>query len=290
MKTVGMDIGGTQVRAAVFDENGLLLDKYIIPNDKNIGAAGNMDKLIDFVMSKGYEYRGIGIGCPGPINIRLGKIINPPNLVGWDNFEIARYVEEKTNIKTVLNNDANVAGLAEAMLGAGKGYESVFFFTVSTGVGGAYIYQGKLVNGANSTAAEIYNLIVNEDSYSHRGVNPGSLNEQCSGSALGRIASEKYGREVDGAELFRLFYEHDKTAVEIIERAVDNFAKGIGNVACTVDPDIFIVGGSVCTHNPQFVEMIRERAKKYVIYPQFLRIADAKFSDEAGLVGASLLV
>ena len=124
--------------------------------------------MIDYIIGKGHEYKGIGIGCPGPINIRLGKIINPPNLNGWDNFEIARYIEEKTNVKTVLNNDANVAGLAEALKGAGKGYKSVFFITVSTGVGGAYIYQGKLVNGANSTAAEVYNLIVNEDTYCNK--------------------------------------------------------------------------------------------------------------------------
>ena len=78
---------------------------------------------------------------------RLGKLLCPPNLIGWDGFEIVKYVEERTGICTTLNNDANLAGLAEARAGAGAGYESVVFMGISTGIGGAYVYQDKLVIG-----------------------------------------------------------------------------------------------------------------------------------------------
>ena len=161
MKKVGIDIGGTQLRCAIFDEDNQILVKHKIPNNPNLSARENLDLLIDFIQSQPYQYEGIGIGCPGPLNIRLGKILNPPNLKGWNNFEIVSYVESKTGLKTFLNNDANVAGLAEAVLGGGKGYESVFYITISTGIGGGYIHQGKIINGANSAGAEIYNLIVN---------------------------------------------------------------------------------------------------------------------------------
>lgn len=290
MKTIGIDIGGTQLRAAIFDEEGIFIDKFIIHNDQTIGAAGNIDKLVNYINKQNYSFKGIGIGCPGPLNIRLGKILNPPNLYGWNDFEITKYFEEKTKIKTILNNDANVAGLAEAVKGAGVGYQSVFYITISTGIGGAYVYNGSIINGANSTAAEIYNLIVNEDTYSHKGVNPGALNEQCSGSALKRIASERYGRVIDGKELFELYYKRDEIAIEIIEKCVDNMAKGIANIACVVDPDIFIIGGSVATCNPGFVGMLAETAKKYVLCPEFLRMEMAGLKDDAGLIGASLLV
>lgn len=290
MKTIGIDIGGTQLRAAIFDEEGKLLDKFITPNESSQGAKKNADKLIQYITSQNYQYKGIGIGCPGPINIRLGKILNPPNLYGWDGFEIVKYFEEKTHIKTLLNNDANVAGLAEAVRGAGRGYESVFYITISTGIGGAYIYRGEIVCGANSTAAELYNMIVNEDTYSHNGVNPGAVNEQCSGSALGRIATERYQRKMEAKELFELYYKRDQTAVEIIDTCVDNMAKAVANVACTVDPDIFVVGGSVALYNPGLVGMIAERAKNYVICPQFLRMQMAEFEGDAGLIGAALLV
>lgn len=290
MHTVGIDIGGTQLRVAIFDEEKRLIDSYKTANDRTLSAEQNMDKLIDFIMSKSYVYGGIGVGCPGPLDTKTGKIINPPNLVGWDGFEVVRYVEEKTRIKTILNNDANVAGLSEALLGAGKGYDSVVFIGISTGIGGAYIYQGKLVNGAHSNAAEFWNMIVNEDHHHHKNANAGSLNEQSSGSGLLTIASEKYGKNVTPKELFELYYENDAVAVEIIERAADVLAKGIANITCTIDPDLFIVGGSVAIYNRVFVELVEEKAKKYMINPHSLKIEMAKFGDDAGLIGASLLV
>lgn len=290
MKSIGIDIGGTQLRVAIFDENREIIDVFKTDNERNLTAAQNIDKLLDFIMGQNYQYSGIGIGCPGPLNTRLGKILNPPNLVGWDDFEIVKYVEERTRIKTILNNDANVAGLAEAVIGAGAGYESVVFLGISTGIGGAYVYKGKLVNGANSNAAEFWNMIVNENTYHHKNANAGSLNEQGSGSGLERIATEYYGRKMKPKELFELYYNRDKLAVEIVEEAADIIAKGIANITCTIDPDVIIIGGSVALHNLGFVGRIEEKAKKYVLCPQFLRIELAKFGDDAGLMGASLLV
>ena len=290
MKTVGIDIGGTQLRVAIFDEEKKMIDSFKTDNDKRMTAGQNMDKLIEFIMSKSYQYSGIGVGAPGPLNTRLGKILNPPNLVGWDNFELVNYVEERTNIKTILNNDANVAGLSEAVLGAGAGFESVVFIGMSTGIGGAYVYQGKLVNGANSNAAEFWNMIVNDDPYHHKNANAGALNEQCSGSAMQRIATERYGHEVTPKELFERYYAKDELAGEILETASEVLAKGIANITCTIDPDIFIIGGSVAIHNMGFVGKVAEKAKKYVLCPQFLKIEMAQFGDDAGLIGAALLV
>lgn len=290
MKSVGIDIGGMQLRAAVFDEEHRMIESFKTPNDRSLPAEKNMDKLLDFILNKTYEYRGIGVGCPGPLNARRGKILCPPNLVGWDDFELVRYVEERTGIRTVLNNDGNVAGLAEALLGAGTGYESVVFMGISTGIGGAYVYQGKLVNGANSNAAEFWNMIVNEDTNCHKNANPGSLNEQSSGSGLQRIAGIRYGRDVTPKELFALYYAQDATAREIVEQAAENLAIGIANITCTIDPDVIVIGGSVAIHNVAFVELVAKKAEKYVLYPDALRIELAKFGDDAGLIGASLLV
>lgn len=290
MKTIGIDIGGTQLRAAIFNEDHEMIDCFKTDNDRSLTAGQNMDKLIDFLLGRPHPYKGIGVGCPGSLDIKQGKILCPPNLVGWDGFELVKYVEERTHIATVLNNDANVAGLSEALLGAGAGYESVVFVGISTGIGGAYVYQGKLVNGANSNAAEFWNMIVNEDMHHHKNANAGSLNEQGSGSGLGTIATERYGRSMTPKELFELYYEKDKLAVEIVERAADVMAKGIANITCIIDPDIIIIGGSVAIHNVKLVEMIAEKAKKYTISPESLKIELARFGDDAGLIGASLLV
>lgn len=290
MKSVGIDIGGTQLRVGIFDENKKMIDCFKTDNDRSLTAEQNMDKLLTFIKEKNYQYSGIGIGCPGPLNTRTGKILTPPNLAGWDDFEIVHYVENKMKVKTVLNNDANVAGLAEALLGAGADYESIVFVGISTGIGGAYVYQNKLVNGANSNAAEFWNMIVNDDGYHHKNANAGALNEQSSGSALERIASEEYGKPVKPKELFERYYQRETKAEMIIERAAEVLAKGIANITCTIDPDMIIIGGSVALHNLSFVGKVIEKAKKYVLYPEYLRIEMAKFGDDAGLIGASLLV
>ena len=293
MNYVGIDIGGTQLRAAFFDEERKVLDIYKTNNDHGLTCEQNMDKLIDFIL-KGQQYfplAGIGIGCPGPLDTKKGVVLNPPNLVGWDNFEIVKYVEGRTKLHVEVNNDANVAGLAEALLGAGTGYESVVYMTVSTGLGGAYVYKNQLINGAHTNAAEFWNMIVNDDSYCHKNANPGSLNEQVSGSGLARIATERFGKPTSAKELFEKFYSKDLAAVEIVEKAAEILAKGIANVTYTIDPDIIVIGGSVAIYNPVFVEMALERAKKYICFDNgVVNTAKAIFGDDAGLIGASLLI
>lgn len=289
MSAIGIDIGGTQLRAAVFDGEWQMLERFAAPNDREQGARENARKLVEFVRAHREGCRGIGIGCPGPLDFARGLILNPPNLYGWDGFEIVRYFEEETGIPTRLNNDANVAGLAEALRGAGQGYESVFYLTVSTGVGGAFVYRGELLNGANSSAAEVFNLIVNEDAYCHKGANPGSLNEQCGGHAIARIASRRFGRAVTAPELFALWRAGDALAEELTARCAENLAKGIANIACVVDPEVFVVGGSIALRNPDFVERIRQRAKRYLLHPETFRLLPAALGGDAGLTGAALL-
>jgi len=253
-----------------------------------------MDLIINFINSflqTGKPCTGIGVGCPGPLDFSAGRVLNPPNLYGWNDFELVSYVERKTALKAALNNDANCAGMAEARLGAGKGFDSIFYITVSTGIGGAYVYKGELVNGAHSSAAEVYNLIVCEDSYSHHGANAGSLNEVCGGDAMARQAREAFGRPVTAKELYDDLYlkEKDSRAQKIINAWFTNIAKGIANIACIVDPDIFILGGSIALKSQGFFETLAEKAGVYLIHPEFLRLEKALLGEDAGLTGAAML-
>ncbi|OOM80085.1 ROK family protein [Clostridium sp. BL-8] len=292
MNKIGIDIGGTQLRVAIFDESEKIIKRVKFKNERDLGCVKNLSKLVDFINSEkeNYEFLGIGIGCPGPLDIKKGKILNPPNLIGWNEFNIVEFFEKETFLKTKLNNDANVAGLAEALYGNGEGYESVFFITISTGIGGAYILNNKIIGGANSAAAEINNIIINEDKYSHNGLNYGGLEGQCSGTNIARIASEKLNENLNTKDVFKLYYLKDKLAVQIIENFCENIAKGIANICAVVDPDIFIIGGSVVIHNPQIISNIKEKTMPKVHNPQTLKIKVAKFEDDAGLIGASQLV
>ena len=290
MNRIGIDIGGTQLRVAAFDDAGEMIFKEVMPNDQAQGPEANLARLAAVIEGWGIDYAGIGIGGPGPADFSAGKFLNPPNLPGWEGFEIVRFFEELTGKPAYLNNDANVAGLAEALAGAGRGYDSVFFFTVSTGLGGGFIYQGKIVGGAHSFGAEVFNMIVNEDPYVRGSLNAGSVELQCSGTALGRMASERMGREMDARELFELWRAGIPAAAEVVERGADNIAKLVNNVAAVVDPGIFVWGGSVALFNPEFIDLVHEKAKAYVLAPESLEFALAECGDEAGLIGAALLV
>ena len=295
MYRVGIDIGGTQLRAAVFDEDLSIVERVQFSINKNKNAQENLNPVIDAVNSFLPEKNsclGIGIGCPGPLDFPAGKVLNPPNLYGWDNFELVSWVEKKTGLAAVLNNDANCAGLAEARAGAGKGMVSVFYITVSTGIGGAFVYKGELVNGAHSSAGEVFNLIVCDDSYSHRGANAGSLNEVCGGNALARQAEEIFGRPVDVKELYDELYINKKNpkAVMLIGKWFSNLAKSIANIACIVDPDVFIMGGSIALKSERFFEILTESVRPYLIHPETFIIEKARLGEDAGLIGAALLV
>ena len=291
MPKIGIDIGGTQLRLAIFDEKFNILKKIKLPNDKNFGGKENSKKLTDYINKEkqNYNIEKIGLVCPGPIDIKKGIILNPPNLKGWDGFEIAQFFIKETGIKTVLNRDTNAAGLAEVTFGAGTKSGSVFYITMSTGIGGAYIYKGKIFPGANSNAGEIFNLIVCTDSYCRKRANPGSANEVSSGSAIERMAKKAFCKELCAREVFEMYNNGDKKAIEIIEFAAENMAKAIANVSCIIDPELFIIGGSVALHNPGFVENIIKKAKGYVITPDALKVKTAFFADDAGIIGAALL-
>lgn len=289
MYRIGIDIGGTQLRAALLDDEMNIIDSFKTVNDRKLSGAENMDRIIRYIKSVNELLQGIGIGSPGPLDLKRGVVVNPPNLIGWDNFEIVKYMEENTGLKTWLDNDANVAGLAEALRGAGVGYESVVFIGISTGLGGAYVYKGELIHGAHSCGAEFYNMIVNDDRYCHKGANPGSLNETASGTAMQRLASERFGRDMVPKELFEEFYKGDETAKQILEETSEALARGVANIFYTIDPDVYVFGGSVAIHHPWYMDVVKKKAMEYITADDIL-IVPAKYDDDAGLVGAALLV
>ena len=289
---VGIDIGGTNIRAALLDEDRNILEKIKIKNEVDKGPEYNLNKIINHInenwVSK--DIRGIGVGCPGPLNIKTGTILKAPNLRGWDNFNVKKYLEENTSLKTEVNNDANVAGLAEAVIGSAKGAESVFYITVSTGVGGAFIIDNKIINGANSFAGEICNLIINEDKYSHSGLVKGGLEGQCSGPNIARIASEKLEKIVDTPEVFELYKKNNKVAIEVVNELCENLSKGISNIISVVDPEVIVLGGSVVLYNKDLLEIIIEKVREKVINKEAVDIRIAEIGDDAGLRGAGLLI
>ena len=288
---IGIDIGGTNLRAAVISKEGEIIERFKTNNEVVEGATYNLDKLVSQIKSKwsNYEIEKVGVGAPGPLDLKIGKILNPPNLKGWDNFNIVEYLSEKLNLHVKVNNDANVAGLAESLVGSAKNCSSVFYITVSTGVGGALIMDGKIINGAHSQAGEIHNMIINEDKYSHSELNKGGLEGQCSGVNIARIASNIYGKALTTKEVFDYYENNDENAIRIIDNWVNNISIGIANIITVVDPEAIVIGGAVLIYNTYLLPKIIECVKTKVTSPEIVDIRIAEIGDDAGLIGAAML-
>lgn len=288
---IGIDIGGTNLRAAIISKEGEVIDTFKTANEVMSGAEYNLNKLVDCIKNqwKEYKFEKVGVGAPGPLDLKEGKILNPPNLKGWENFNIKEYLSKKLNLTVKVNNDANVAGLAEAVVGSAKEAESVFYITISTGVGGGLILDKKIINGAHSQAAEIYNMIINEDEYVQPGLNKSSLEGQCSGVNIARIASIRKNKQLSTKEVFDLYKSNDEQIISIIEKWIDNISIGIANIIAVVDPEVIILGGAVPINNSFLIPKITEAVKDKVADLSMVDIRVAEIGDNAGLIGAAML-
>ncbi len=288
---IGIDIGGTNLRACILDSEYKIIDKFKIKNNVKMGPKINLSAMCDEIKTKWEKHniKSIGVGCPGPLDLKNGIILNPPNLLGWENFKIKEYLSNEFNLPVAVNNDANLAGLSEAKIGAGKGTESLYYITLSTGVGGGFIYRGSIVNGFNNIAAELNNMIINEDAYQHSGLNKGGLEGQCSGQNIARIASEKMGDTLTTKDVFENAKNKNALCEEVLKNWVKNVAKAIANIAVVVDPEIIVLGGSVILNNPSYLEKIKNEVSDLVFKNVKINIKLAKIGDDTGLIGSGIL-
>jgi glucokinase len=291
---IGIDLGGTNVRVGLVDEKGKILDIIQEPTEADKGHINTINKMKQMIerLIEGKKVKGIGIGAPGPLDFKKGIILSPPNLPGWDEIPLVKIFEEHFKVDVYLNNDANVAGLAEVIAGSGVGYESVYYMTVSTGIGGALIINKQLFNGANGYAGEIGNMIVEPNGYKHNNLNPGSFEGLASGTSIGRRANEGFGIVGGAKQVFILAEQGNQEAQSVIDETVQYLAMGIANITHVVNPELFVVGGGVMESKKFILTPLREKVKEYV-YPQLassIKIVPAALDGQAGVIGAAMLV
>jgi glucokinase len=291
--TIGVDLGGTNLRVGVINEAGQIVIEKSCSTNAEKGPNYVLNQMIQFIeeVKKGMDIHAIGIGSPGPLNPFEGIILEPPNLPGWRNIPLVERVKKATNLPVVLDNDANAAALAEATVGAGKDVNSVFYITVSTGIGGGYVLNKKIVQGAQGNCGEIGNMIVDPAGEGAPGLNKGALEALASGTAIGREGARLLGIKGGAKEVFQLAYEGNETAKQIIDRAVHYLAIGIANIVHTVNPEMIILGGGVMKSGDVILEPLKDKVKDFV-YPSLrdsIQIKRAALDQKAGLIGAGLL-
>ncbi|WP_245680579.1 ROK family protein [Bacillus marinisedimentorum] len=292
--SIGVDIGGTNVRAALVDEKGTIIKEVNRKTESSKGPDFILDKIADMIreVKQAHPITGIGIGSPGPLDPFSGIILDPPNLPALHNTEITSIFEKEFAVPVILDNDANAAALAEAKAGAGQGHDSVVYITVSTGIGAGIVLDGKVVRGAQGNAGEIGNMIVLPGGLKQSNLNAGSLEAMSSGTAIAREGKNRLGLTGGAEEVFELARQGNNQATEIIGEAMNYLSIGIANVMHTVNPDIFVLGGGVMEQKDMVLPMVREQTAEY-LYASMqvdLKIEHAALGTKAGVIGAGLLV
>ena len=302
---VGVDLGGTKIYTALVDLDGNMVKEITVKTEAHKGDKAVLEKLISTIdtVLEGIdinEVKAIGVGSPGPLDVKKGLIVYTPNLP-FKNFNIVQPIKEKYNIPTYLDNDANAATLGEFMFGAGKGSTNMVYVTVSTGIGGGAIINGNLFRGSTANALEIGHTTVMKGGPRCGCGNTGCSEAVASGTAImkrGREAVEskvetslKNYDEVTAKEVFTEAEKGDKVSQDILNDALSYLGITIANIANSFDPDKIVMGGGVSQAGNIVFEKIdyeMERRCLKIIYDN-CKIVKAVLGGKAGVLGAAAL-
>lgn len=304
----GVDLGGTTVKIAYFDENGTLLSKWEIPTVTENSGSRILPDIAGAIL--GYlaennipkeQIIGIGIGVPGPVDDRgvVNKCIN----LGWGVFNIHEALSQLTGLPVKAGNDANVAALGEAWKGGGSGCENMVMATLGTGVGGGIIVNGRPLCGVHGAAGEIGHITLNRFEKEPCGCGKyGCVEQYCSATGIVRIAKQHLAlshresclRKIENLtckDIFDAGKTQDPLALEILEQVYDYMGQFLAGICCTVDPEVVVLGGGVSKAGQPLLEGSKRYFDKYIFHAsRDIRFALATLENDAGAYGAFKLI
>ena len=300
----GVDLGGTTVKIAYFDEHGTMLNKWEIPT---VTAGGGQQILPDIAASiKGYmdehdvspaSIVGIGIGVPGPVdgNGVVNKCIN----LGWGVFNISEALSELTGFPVKAGNDANVAALGEYWKGGGQGCNNMVFATLGTGVGGGIVIDGRLLHGAHGSGGEIGHLVLNREETEQCGCGKrGCVEQYCSATGIVRMAykhlastdafsSLRVLEAITCKDIFDAGKAGDEVALQILDKYYSLLGEFLANLCCVVNPEAVVLGGGVSKAGKVLIEGTKSYFLKNVFHAASnVRFELASLGNDAGAYGA----
>lgn len=289
---VGIDIGGTNTRVALVDSALHLVKRVQFPTDTESPEA-TIDRIRQAISTfDTQEIAGIGLSCPGPLDLKKGTVIVTPNLKpAWFGFPLTERLSEATGLPATLENDANLAALAEAVVGEGRDKRFVQFLTISTGVGSGFVVDQKIYQGAHGFANEVASVCMWQDGPQAGVLAPGGIEAIASGSAITNRAREAGLTVAHAGEVDALAKAGNGAAREVMEDAKNYLANFIGALYAINDPDIVILGGSVALKIPDFVADVERRVipKALPALRPLIRIVPSTLDEDSGLLGAAYL-
>ncbi len=303
----GVDLGGTTVKLGLFGVDGTLLDKWEIPTRTENGGANILPDIAAALQGKmaergisPAEVKGAGLGVPGAVV--EDRFVKPcTNLNGWGG-DVAGALADLCAFPVKAVNDANAAALGEMWLGGAKGRDNVVFVTLGTGVGGGIVVEGKLLSGVHGAGGEIGHIKIDPSETIPCGCGKtGCLEQYASATGIARRAREVLA-ESDAPSALRAFASPtardvfdcakagDAPALEVVDFFADRLGRGLANVSCVCDPQVFVLGGGVSAAGDFLLPPVEAAFRRYA-FPaaEGTEFALAKLGNDAGICGAARL-
>lgn len=304
---LGVDVGGTTVKLGLFNEEGLILEKWeITTKTENNGIAilpdvakTILDKLVEKNIDK-QDVIGVGVGVPGAVDIN--GVVNTAVNLGWGVLDIKQTLSTLLDIPVEAANDANIAALGEMWKGGGIGYQNLVAVTLGTGVGGGIIINGKILTGCNGAAGEIGHIRVNfqEEQRCNCGIK-GCLEQYASATGVVRLTKKHLQEnklpsilresEITAKVLFDAVKEGDQLAIVIAEEFGEYLGNALASIAGVVNPEVFVIGGGVSKAGEILLTFIQKYYKESVFFAnRETKFALAILGNDAGIYGAAKMV
>lgn len=304
MNYIAVDVGGTQLRAALYPESGM--EAAVIKAVPTKGEEKAIDRLLDLISSVwpvDQKVTSIGLGIAGMVDPAKGVIYKAPNIADWDYLPIVDIIQTRFNTPTVLGNDANVAALGEWKFGAGIGHHDLIYLTISTGVGSGIISNDRLIVGAHGIGAELGHVTVLPDGPLCGCGCRGHLEAIASGPSIARYVQQKIneGRaslltqkpmQLTARMVSDAAQQGDELCIEAFNYAGEFLGRSIADMLHVFNPTIVILGGGVVKSGALLIDPVKRSLERNVLSPEYLKdfvLTTAKLGDQVGLVGALVL-
>jgi glucokinase len=313
MNYLGIDLGGTNIVAAVVNEKFEIVSEAKNPTlcprpwkeilDDVAKTAVEAAKMANLEMS---DFPFVGIGSPGVISVETGTVIAAVNL-GFDNVPVSKYLSEKFEVPVILENDANAAAYGEFKAGKAKNTENFIAFTIGTGIGSGVVLDGKIYRGTNGIAGELGHSVIKLGGRQCSCGRKGCVDVYA--SATGLITTTKEAMEankeslmwqlsegdikkVNGITAFKAAKQNDKTALEVVNSYIEVLAAAITNIINTFQPDMITIAGGISKEGDFLLNPIKKLVEKDSLKnleKPLPKIEIAELQDKAGVIGAALL-
>ena len=311
---VGVDLGGTNVRAGLVDEDGTILATDKRPSMPRVSAEKPLVQIVDTIkasVEKGgvslSDIHGVGIGSPGPLSARKGMILRAGNLPHWINYPLAANVKERVGVDTFIQNDANMFALGEWWKGAGQGYDDFFAMTLGTGIGGGAIVSGKLLTGFNDNTSEIGHLSIDYNGPQCWCGQRGCLELYSSATGIVNMTNEAIKNEhietalagfrgnpkkLSSKDIYEAAAAGDIFAVSMFDKVGYLLGLGIINALNILNFERVAIGGGLADAGDLIFEPARRALsdRGFMSYNKDVSIVPAAIQDKAGILGAVKMV